>query len=382
MDDVLWVDTDRALRDLCDHLRTQSVVGVDTEFHRERTFFPQLALVQVASAERVACIDPLASIDLAPLDEAMRDPSVLKVLHAGRQDLEIFFHRMGEVPAPLFDTQVAAGLLGLGDQVGYGDLVKRVLGVALSKVHVRTDWTHRPLAAEVVAYAADDVRHLPTLFAALDGDLEARGRRRWLHEEQAPLLRPATYRPPDAQAWRRVKGVGRLRGVETAVARDLGAWRETQARRVDRPRRRVLSDEALVDLARQRPRRVRDLERMRSLDPATRRQHGTTLVELVTVAADAPPEDWPPELDRGAPTSSPDGALVDALAAVLSVQAKKAGISPRILAAKRDLERLAAGDRSVPVLAGWRRELAGEALLGFLAGEGRLRVVDGALDLS
>jgi ribonuclease D len=376
-----WIDTEAALNELCAHLRAQPFVAVDTEFHRERTFFAQLALVQVASMERVACIDPLAGMDLTPLDELMLDPGVVKVMHASRQDLEVFYDRTAKIPAPLFDTQVAAALLGHGDQLAYAALVYEVIGVELSKLHGRTDWMRRPLDPAVLDYAAGDVLHLRHVYLALHEELERLGRRAWLDEEQAVLLREATYRVPAAVAWTRVKGAGRLSGVECAVAQRIAAWREERARQVDRPRRRVLSDEVIVDLARQRPTSVQALERLRALEPDVRKRHGAELVELVRLATELPPAAWPASLDRG-PLAAVDPGLLDALSAVLSACGRAADVSPRVLASRGDLERIAAGERELPVLAGWRGTIAGDAMQAFLAGRLRLEVCGGELRLA
>lgn len=373
-----WIHTDDALRALCTHLRAQPFVAVDTEFHRERTYYAQLALVQVASLERVACIDPLAGIDLTPLDELMLDPAVTKVVHAGRQDLEIFYDRTARIPSPVFDTQIAAALLGYGDQVSYAALASQVVGVDLSKLHGRTDWMRRPLDAGVLEYAAGDVLHLRHVYLALEKELVRLGRRDWLDEEQAHLLVEETYRVPEDEAWTRVKGVGRLKGVEVAVARDLAAWREARAREIDQPRRRVLSDEVIVDLARQRPKSVEGLERLRALEPTVRKRHGAVFVDIMRAAAASAPDSWPAPLDRG-PSEPVDSALVDALSAVLSVRGRAADVSPRVLSLRGDLERLAGGDEDVPVMSGWRAKLVGDVLRGFLAGTVRLEVQAGQL---
>jgi ribonuclease D len=377
---VDWIETDAALAELCTHLREQPFVAVDTEFHRERTYYAHLALVQVASSERVACIDPLSGIDLAPLDALMLDDSVLKVVHAGRQDLEVFFDRTGRIPAPVFDTQIAASLLGRGDQIGYAALVSQVTGHKLDKLHGRTDWMRRPLEPAVIEYAAADVVHLREVYATLRDELEALGRRPWLDEEQAHLLVVETYRIDEDDAWKRIKSVGRLKGVECAVAQRLAGWREARARKIDRPRKRVLTDEAILDLARQRPTEVSAMERMRSIDDGVRRKHGQELVERIQAAARSPRDEWPAPLDRG-PGAPFDSALADALAAVVQARARAANITARMLSSKGDLERLASGETDLPVLAGWRAELAGDALRAFLNGALRLEVKDGALQL-
>jgi ribonuclease D len=372
---IEWIDSNEALVELCAHLRQQPFVALDTEFHRERTFYAHLALVQLASTERVACVDPLASLDLGPLDALMHDSGVLKVVHAGQQDLEIFFDRTKQVPAPIFDTQIAASLLGLGDQLGYAALVAEVTGTHLEKLHGRTDWMRRPLDNAVVEYAAGDVIHLREVYARLDAELLRLGRRDWLDEEQAYLLEESTHTIAIEDAWTRVKGAGKLKRDECAVAQQLAGWRERSAREMDRPRRRVLSDEAIVDLARQRPTKAQGLERLRSLDDGTRRKHGSVLIDLVRAGVETEEADRPSPLDRG-PRAPFDSAVVNALAAVLQVRASAANINARMLCNKPDLEKLASGDEDLSVLRGWRARLAGDALQGFLAGRARLEVED------
>jgi ribonuclease D len=372
------ITTDQALRGLCEHLAAQPVIAIDTEFHRERTFFAQLALVQVATDERVACIDPLSDIDPAPFDAILLDENITKVMHAGRQDLEIFFDRLQALPAPLFDTQVAASLVGRGDQLAYGVLVQKIVGVTLKKLHARTDWMRRPLDEAVLEYAALDVEHLLAVYRSLKGDLERLGRTAWLDEEQAPLLDPATYVLSEEDAWTRVKGTGKLKGIECAVAQKLAGWREAKARAIDRPRRRVLSDDAIVDLARQRPKDSRQLDRMRSVDRDVKNKHGKALLAVIADAAALPKDAWPAA--RGGARKDPvDGALVDALAAVLAVRGREAQVSPQVIGTRADLTRVAQGEDDVPVLHGWRGELVGDALRAFLSGELRLAVSGGSL---
>jgi ribonuclease D len=374
------ITTDKALRELCEHLAQQRVIAVDTEFHRERTFFAQLALVQVATDERVVCIDPLSGVDPSPFDAILTDPNITKVFHAGRQDLEIFFDRLEAVPAPVFDTQIAASLVGHGDQLAYGVLVQKIVGASLKKLHARTDWMRRPLDEAVLEYAALDVEHLLAVYRSLRADLEALGRLSWLDEEQAPLLDPATYVLDEEDAWTKVKGTGKLKGVDCVVAQRLAGWREAKARELDRPRRRVLSDEAIVDLARQRPKDDRQLDRMRSVDRDLRNKHGKALLAIVKDASALPKETWPAtrEGTRQAPV---DGALIDALAAVLAVRGREAKVSPQVIGTRADLTRVALGEDDVALLQGWRGELVGDALRAFLDGRVKLTVHGGELVL-
>lgn len=374
---IIWIDDKATLVSFCNEAKTEPFIAVDTEFHRERTYFSKLALVQVAIPGKIACIDPIAISDLNPLDELLLDKKVLKLMHAGRQDLEIFFDRTGEVPEPLFDTQVAAALLGMGEQTGYALLVEKLCNVSLAKTHVRTDWMHRPLASDVIAYAADDVRYLDQIYRSLDRSLIDKGRRKWLEEEQALILSPTTYEPNIDNTWLRVKGHNKINGHSLPVLQLLAKWRECEARETDRPRRWVLSDEIIINIARQRPQKMVDLERMRGLEDRVRKKHGKQLLALVVEAKKAPIINR--QKDERKKIS--DSALVDALMAVLRIQARENDISFEILASKGDLNNAAAGDRELPLFRGWRKAIAGDAIDAFLGEELKLRTESGQLVL-
>ncbi|MFQ5328459.1 MAG: ribonuclease D [Thermodesulfobacteriota bacterium] len=375
--DIIWIDNSEALASFCGEARREPFIAVDTEFHRERTYFAKLALVQVALPGKIACIDPLAIRDLQPLDDLLLDSKVLKLMHSGRQDLEIFFDRTGTVPAPLFDTQVAAALLGMGEQTGYASLVEKVCGVSLSKNHARTDWMRRPLNSDVIAYAADDVRYLGQIYRTLDNSLTDRGRSKWLEEEQAMLLAPATYEPDIDNAWQRVKGSNKLDGRSLPVLQILAGWRECEARETDRPKRWILSDEIIINIARQRPKNMDALERMRGLEERVRRKHGPKLLTLVADGAKAPMLNR----KRGERKAVSDDTIVDALIAVLKMQARQNDISAAMLASRGDLNRAAAGERDLPLFRGWRKALAGDAIVAFLAGDMKLKTESGQLVL-
>ncbi|MFZ1862467.1 MAG: ribonuclease D, partial [Candidatus Competibacter sp.] len=240
MSDPLYIADHAALVAFCARLDRCSWLALDTEFVREQTFYPQLCLIQIAIPGQVACIDPLALPSLEPLLERLYDPSITKVLHAAYQDLEIFFYLGGTVPAPVFDTQLAALVLGVGDQLGYAALVKQMLGVELAKAHTRADWRQRPLPPEWLAYAADDVRYLEALYTRQLARLRERGWSEALAEDFQALTDPERYRPQPQEAWRRIREQHRLRGLPLAVLRSLTAWREEQAIQQDRPRRWIL----------------------------------------------------------------------------------------------------------------------------------------------
>ncbi|HXH04713.1 MAG TPA: ribonuclease D [Candidatus Competibacteraceae bacterium] len=379
VDDVLYIATPEALAGLCERLRGVPWLALDTEFIREKTYYPQLCLIQLATPDVVACIDPLTLSDLGPLLDLLHEPSILKVLHAASQDLEILCRlRDGIPPAPVFDTQIAATLLGHGEQVGYATLVQAMLGIELDKSQTRTDWSQRPLAPEQIRYAADDVRHLCRVYESQRQALEQQDRLAWLEPDFQALADPARYRTEPLEAWRRVKGCQQLRGVQLNVLRTLAAWREEQAVASNRPRRWILGDDVLFDLARLMPRDLERLARIRSLDGSTLRRHGDALLALIQAARQAPESSWP-RLPARQHLSSAQEALVDVLQALLRLRGAEHGVSPQLLAGRKELESLVLGDAEVPLLQGWRARLAGQEVQALLRGERCLRIENGAL---
>ncbi len=353
-------------------------MALDTEFIREKSYFPRLCLLQVGNGELVACIDPLALPDLDELLALLYDPAVVKVFHAGRQDLEIFYHLRGELPQPLFDTQIAAALLGYGDQVGYGALVKEMLGIELAKAHSRTDWSQRPLDADQLRYAADDVRYLGDLYREQQRMLTRLGRMDWLASDFASLADPATYRNDARDAWRRVRGIQHLRGRQLAVLQVLAAWREEQARMLDRPRKWILRDEVLLELARRQPLDQHALARIRGLEAAARRHYGSELLDSIRHARESSPEQWP-RPSRRPRLSLEQEAAVDAMMALVRLIAADNRISPASLTSRKELEQLVCGEQECMVLRGWRGALCGRRLQRFLKGGTGLQMVGGNL---
>lgn len=373
-----FIDSAGHLARFCDTLAGEPWLALDTEFIRERTYYPRLCLIQVATTSSIACIDPLALEDLRPLLERLYDPDCLKVLHAGGQDLEIFHHLVGRPPAPVFDTQIAATLLGHGEQIGYASLVRAELGIDLDKAHTRTDWSQRPLDAAQLEYAADDVRHLRTLYQHLRQRLAELGRLEWLDAEFSELVDPDRYRPEPADAWRRVKGHSALRGVQLAVLAALAEWRERQAMNSDRPRKWILSDEVMLDLARQMPGNAERVARVRGLATTTRERHGETLLRLIAEARLLPQSAWPCLPARRA-TSGGDEALLDMLMALVRLRAAEHGISAQTLASRRDLEAFLEQGNAAAVCHGWRGHLLARDLNALMSGSVALVVRDGRL---
>jgi ribonuclease D len=374
---VDYIDTPAALSALCEQLADSPWIALDTEFLREKTYYPKLCLLQLAVPGMAACIDPLALDDLSPLMDLLFNEKIIKVMHSGRQDMEIFYHLNAKVPAPVFDTQIAAPLLGYPDQVGYGNLVKTVLDISLDKLHTRDDWSLRPLSQEQIRYAADDVIYLVDIYQVLRDRLQELGRLDWLAADFAHLSNPDIYENPPEQAWLKVKGANRLRGASLAVLQDLAKWREEQSRTRDRPKGWVLRDDAMIDIARHRPASLDALKRIRGLNERLLERSGKALVELVMTAANNKPLPAP---DKGVRTtlSAAQDATVDMMMAVVRVSAAENDLSPAVLASRKQLEQLLLQDnRESGILQGWRKPLVGDRLLALLDGSLTLSVQDG-----
>lgn len=381
MSEYAFIDQAAALIDACGELRRHDWLALDTEFIREKTFYPKLCLIQVATPDlQLFCIDPLA-LDIDPLLEVFYDPGITKVLHAARQDLEIFHQLRGSLPAPVFDTQLAAPLLGYPEQTGYANLVRERLGVELPKGHSRTDWAQRPLSADQLRYAADDVYHLARLYPALRAALAEQGRLDWLTPDFDLLLDPETYIVHPEAAWQRIREATRLKGASLAILQDLAAWREERAQREDRPRKWILPDDTLATLARLKPKRRVELERARGLNPGLIRQHGDELIERIQAARTREPLPLP-AFTRLPPLAPAEEAALDLLQGVLRLIATDNGINPGVLGGRKDLEKLLRGRDDCPLLQGWRRRLAGDRLLAVLAGEHQAGIRDGRLQLA
>ena len=370
----LCVERDEELQSLCARLAQAEWITVDTEFLRERTYYPQLCLIQVASATEVACIDPQKVTSLDPLIALFTDPRILKIFHAARQDLELFWQSHRVLPEPIFDTQIAAPLLGYPEQVGYATLVKERLGLDIDKSETRTDWSRRPLTQSQLDYAAADVRHLAELFPVMRDALAERGRLDWLAEDFAALIDPEAYANHPDQAWRRLRGLQKFRGPALACAQALAAWREERAQQENRPRKWVLDDDALMTLARIKLQSVDDLKRVRGLPPAVIDRYGKQLVTLLDAARQRPPEALP-DFERPEALSEDQEAAVDVLAGVLRQIAATQSLNPASIASRKTLQDLVRGERAQsPLLRGWRRGIAGEKLLDVLEGRCRLHL--------
>ncbi len=371
------ITTTADLSAACARLAQHPVITVDTEFLRETTYYPLLCVVQMASPDEALVIDALAEgIDLKPFLELMANEKVLKVFHAARQDIEIIWHRAGIVPHPIFDTQVAAMVLGYGDSIAYDQLVERITGHRPDKTHRFTDWSRRPLSKEQVHYAEADVTHLRDVFAALDADLKKRRRNDWVSEEMEILTSPKTYDFHPERAWERLKTRVR-KPKELAVLIEIAAWREQEAQSRDVPRSRVLKDDAVGDIATHAPTTIEKLGNLRSLPKGFERSKwGADIVAAVQRGLARDPATLP-KLEK--PRNNSNGAaIVELLKVLLRMTSERHAVASKVIATVDDLEQIAADDNAdVAALQGWRRELFGEAALALKHGKLALAIEKG-----
>ena len=351
--------------------------AIDTEFMRDQTYWPKLCLIQAAGPESEAIIDPLSKdLELKPLYHLMANKKVMKVFHAARQDVEICWHEAQMIPAPLFDTQVAAMVLGYGDSISYDQLVHRITGDTLDKSSRFTDWTRRPLSDAQLTYAVSDVTHLRDVYLRLSTDLEKHGRAEWLHDEMRVLTSPATYRMEPEHAWERLKTRVR-KPKELAVLIEVAAWREREAQTRDVPRSRVLKDDVIGDIAIQAPTTIERLAALRSLPKGFERSKwGEAIIEAVKAGLARDPKTLP-RFERAKP--APNGqATVELLKVLLRMTSEKHGVAAKVIATVDDLDRIAGDDHAdVPALSGWRRELFGEKAIALKHGKLALAVEKG-----
>ncbi len=371
------ITTTDSLAQACARLAKHPCVTIDTEFLRESTYYPILCVMQMASPDEALVVDALApDIDLAPFFALMADERVLKVFHAGRQDIEIVWHRAGLIPHPVFDTQIAAMVLGHGDSISYEQLVQRITGDYLDKSHRFTDWSRRPLSKAQIAYAISDVTHLRDIYLALSADLAKRGRIEWVNEEMEILTSPDTYRAEPERAWQRVRTRAR-KPKELAVLMEVAAWREREAQSRDVPRGRVLKDDALGDIAVQAPTSMEKLAALRSLPRGFERSKwGEAILQAVERGLARDLKSLPRiERSRAAVNGA---AIVELLKVLLRMTAERHAVAAKVIATVEDLERIAADDEAdVAALKGWRRELFGEKALALKHGRLALAIESG-----
>lgn len=356
---LLLIDRPDELTRFLSRLRNVPYVALDTEFIRERTYYPQLCLVQLAHGSEIACIDVLTLEDIAPLLDYLADTSIIKVLHSARQDLELFYHLTGQVPEPVFDTQIAMGLLGHDLQLSYAAMTAALFDIELDKSLARADWARRPVDAALLQYAADDVQFLADAYPKLEQALSERQRLPWLAQECELLTQPTLYQPDPGSSWRRVRGAGSLDRLALAVLVKLAAWREEQAMTRDRPRQWILKDHSLIDLARTRPERKNQLARVRGLNESFLRRHADGLLKICLSARSI---DAPEVSDNRRPDIAEQNAF-DELRKIVKTRADELGINASLLAPRVEIKRLLRGEAGCALLNGWRFDVVGRDLL-------------------
>ena len=369
MTPIQYINTPDQLAILCEQIKKEPWLALDTEFLREKTYYPKFCLLQIATPEWVACVDPIALPNLDQLFDAIYNPEIVKVFHSCRQDLEIFFQATGKLPTPVFDTQVAAPLLGFQDNPGYAMLVSSFLGVNLNKAHTRADWSKRPLTPAEIEYAADDVIYLCKIYQVMVQKLTELGRIDWLIQDFADLSNPDHYKVDPEKAWFKVKGKNKLTGKQLSIIQTLAAWREKMAQAEDRPKSWLLRDELLFDLAKLQPESLQELANVRGINERSVHRYGKELCQLIAAAKNRLPLPLN-EKDRSAKKTQQQEAILDILTALVRIRAEENALNPTILASRKDLEDLLfnASEES-PLLHGWRYTMAGKELVGLLKGQ-------------
>ncbi len=363
---IQYIDTTEKLDALCRQVLQESWIALDTEFLREKTYYPQFCLLQIAAPDWVACVDPLALDNLDNLFEAIYQPNIIKVLHSSRQDLEIFYQLTGKVPGPIFDTQIAAPLLGFQENPGYAMLVSSFLNINLSKAHTRTDWTERPLSAAQIQYAADDVIYLCQIYQIMCEQLQQLGRLHWLDNDFKQLNDTELYQISPANAWFKIKGKNKLTGKQLSIVQTLSEWREATAQSVNKPRNWLIRDDMLLELAKLQPVNVGELAKVRNINERLVNRYGSVICQLIDEARQRAPI---PLHEKGKPPKKTQQieAVLDVLTAVVRIRAEENSLNPVVLATRKDLEELLYQEDS-PVLHGWRFSMVGEELQCLLSG--------------
>ncbi len=372
-----YIDTAGDLEVLCRSLENTPYVAVDTEFLRENTYYPELCLVQLKYEDTLACVDTIAIANdgLAPLSTMLMNTGITKVLHSASQDMEIFFMLDKRPTAPVFDTQVAAPLLGHAEQIGYGNLVKDVLSITLAKAHTRADWSRRPIPENQLHYALDDVIYLEQLYLELHKRLEKAGRLAWLSKDFEELSSPERYNKPAKNMWQKIRAAQSMIGSQLAILQALAEWRELTAREFNRPRNWILKDDALADLAKQRPGSIKELSHLRSVGARTRDKHGEQLIGIIADNANTEPTPLPEYVKKKKPGPSAQAAI-DVLSALVSIKAVEHNINATQLASKKMLEACWQEGNASP-LSGWRHALLADDIENCLQGRSALAVENG-----
>ena len=381
MTTIQYIDTPEQLEQLCQKIAVAPWIALDTEFLREKTYYPKFCLLQIATPEWVACIDPLAFKQLNNLFEVIANPKIIKVFHSCRQDLEIFYQLTGNVPKPVFDTQIAAPLLGIQDNPGYAMLVSTFLNVNLSKAYTRTDWSVRPLSPEQIQYAADDVIYLCQIYEIMQAKLMELDRFEWLEADFKALYNLDIYEVRPENAWQRIKGKKKLTGKQLSIVQSLTQWREQLARSENKPRNWLIRDDLIIELAKLQPSTVKELSSVRQINDNLVRRHGKSLCRLITEAKQKNTSPLKND-DKSVKKTQQQEALLDVLFAIVRIRADENSINPSLLASRKELEKLLFKEEGCEVLKGWRFGMVGKELQALLLGEYSLNIKQERLIIS
>lgn len=374
----MYIDSQDAFDAYVEQAKGAHVLAIDTEFLREKTYYATLCLLQLNADGAVAVVDPFA-VDIKGLADLLTDEATMKLFHAGRQDIEIILHEIGVVPKPIFDTQVAAALIGQTQQVGYGPLVHAVCGVKIAKADSFTDWSQRPLTDSQIQYAAEDVIYLPEMYRKMSDTLRKKGRFDWLKDDFEELSNPSVYLIDERERYKKLKHVSQLTRRQMAAAREMAAWREMQAQARNVPRKWVLTDEQIVEACKREPRRIDDLYMVRGMREKLPVRDARVVIDLVRSALDASPETWP-EPDRCGKSEPNVDVQVDMMTAIVRLRARQNDIAFQTLASHSDLQNIARGHYDeVELLRGWRRDMVGNELVAFMNGEITLSIERGRM---
>ncbi len=376
----IYIDTDTDLQQFCQQLNHDKWVALDTEFIREKTYYPELSLIQIAGNKDIACIDPYKIKNFSPLIALFNNKNIVKIFHSPSQDLELFAHVFKTVPQNIFDTQLAASLLGIGNQIGYADLVNKLCKVQLDKKHTRTDWSHRPLSQSELDYALNDVRYLGHIYHTLTKKLIATERLNWLSQDFKQMSDITHYQTPWNNLWKKLKGAQKLKGNELNYADQLCQWREKQAQQKNLPKRWIIKDEDIIDLARLKPTEPAHFKAIRTLGERFIKQHGNTLIKLLK-NADNIDEALKPKHEKFKSLSDNQQIKADCLMAICRRCAAKNDIAMASLTSKKDIDKMILG-KETKLLSGWRFEMAGETCQQFLNGTLSLSVDKGIIALN
>ena len=376
----ITIENEEDLIKLCEQLKGSSWIAIDTEFERTQTYFPELCLIQVANADIAAIIDPIAITDLEPFFEILYDESITKVFHSVHQDLEIFFNLKGSVPTPIFDTQIAAPLLGYAEQIGYANLVHQLLDVELGKAFTRSDWKQRPLKQGQLEYAINDVTYLGVAYVQFVEKLEKLDRLSWLDKEFSELANPERYQPDPEHIWKKIREAKKLKGKKLSVLQKLAAWREITARKVNRPRNWLVKDDAIVDMAQLLPEDLNALTKIKGIQDRFAKNYGEDLLEIIHNAQQLSPEPLAKQ-NQSEKLTKQQEALVDALSVIVRLQAQLHEMNHSALATKKELQSFVQNQDESLLQSGWRKPLIGDALTAFMSGKQCIGLINNKLSI-